>query len=358
MLAKLKRGNMNREVLFMQRCLDLAVMGAGKTSPNPMVGAVIVHDGKIIGEGYTSPYGGPHAEVNAIQDAMLKFPESAEKLFQESTIYVSLEPCAHFGKTPPCADLIVSKKFKKAVIACQDPFAKVNGLGIQKLKEAGIEVVIGVLEKEAKWVNRRFFTRLKDFRPYIILKWAETKDGYFAPADGSQKWISNAASKQLVHQWRTQEDAILVGKGTALADNPSLTAREWSGRNPKRVLIDKRLEISRAANLYSTQADTIVFNAEQTDWQGNIKLIALENFDLYLPQQVLYQLYLMDIQSLIVEGGKKTLEQFIQAGLWDEARIFKSSENWGAGMEAPKINGSIKEKLKVGSDTLEILIKP
>ncbi len=349
---------MNRDELFMQRCLNLAVLGAGKTSPNPMVGAVIVHENKIIGEGYTSPYGGPHAEVNAIQDTLQKFPEDAERLFQESTIYVSLEPCAHFGKTPPCADLIVSKKFKKAVIACQDPFAKVNGLGIQKLKDAGIQVVIGILEEEAKWVNRRFFTRLKEFRPYVILKWAETNDGYFAPADGSQKWISNASSKQLVHQWRTQEDAILVGKGTALADNPSLTAREWVGRNPKRVLIDKNLEISRETALFSPVADTIVFNAEQTDWQGHIKLIALENFDLYLPQQILYQLFLMDVQSLVVEGGKKTLEQFIHAGLWDEARIFKSSQNWDEGMESPQIDGRLKERLKIGSDTLEILIKP
>lgn len=341
---------------YMKRCLELAVLGAGKTSPNPMVGSVIVWNDEVIGEGYTSPYGGAHAEVNAVQSVIAKYgEEQAKQLFSESTIYVSLEPCAHFGKTPPCADMIVAMGFKKAVIACLDPFAKVNGLGLQKLQEGGVSTEVGLLEEEAKWVNRRFFTKLKEFRPYVILKWAETSDGYFAPVKG-QRWISNAASKQLVHKWRSEEDAILVGKRTAEIDNPSLTVREWEGKNPKRVLIDKQLELSDNLAIYDDSAETIIFNALKTDWQGNRKYIELENFDLYLPQQILYQLYLMDIQSIIIEGGKKTLDLFIQAGLWDEARVFVGKEEWEEGMKAPQLVGKLKESILVGSDRLNIYI--
>lgn len=340
----------------MKRCLELAVLGAGKTSPNPMVGAVIVHNGEIIGEGYTSPYGGPHAEVNAVQSVIDQVGEAkARELFSESTIYVSLEPCAHFGKTPPCADMIVDMGFKEVVIACLDPFAKVNGLGLKKLQDAGIRTEVGVMEDDAKWVNRRFFTKLKEFRPYVILKWAETADGYFAPVSG-QRWISNQASKQLVHKWRSEEDAILVGKRTAELDNPSLTVREWQGRNPKRILIDKNLELAESLSIFDDAAETIIFNAKKTDWQGNRKYIELENFDLYLPQQILYQLYLMDVQSIIVEGGQKTLDLFIQAGLWDEARVFVGTESWTEGIEAPKLNGDLKEEIQVGSDQLKIYI--
>lgn len=341
---------------YMKRCLELAALGAGKTSPNPMVGAVIVHNGEIIGEGYTSPYGGPHAEVNAVRSVIDQVGEAkARELFSESTIYVSLEPCAHFGKTPPCADMIVDMGFKEAVIACLDPFAKVNGLGLKKLQDAGIRTEVGVMEDEAKWVNRRFFTKLKEFRPYVILKWAETADGYFAPVSG-QRWISNQASKQLVHKWRSEEDAILVGKRTAELDNPSLTVREWQGRNPKRILIDKNLELAESLSIFDEAAETIIFNAKKTDWQGNRKYIELENFDLYLPQQILYQLYLMDVQSIIVEGGRKTLDLFIQAGLWDEARVFVGTESWAEGIEAPKLNGDLKEEIQVGSDQLKIYL--
>lgn len=340
----------------MKRCLELAALGAGKTSPNPMVGAVIVHNGEIIGEGYTSPYGGAHAEVNAVRSVIDQVGEvKARELFSESTIYVSLEPCAHFGKTPPCADMIVDMGFKEAVIACLDPFAKVNGLGLKKLQDAGIRTEVGVMEDDAKWVNRRFFTKLKEFRPYVILKWAETADGYFAPVSG-QRWISNQASKQLVHKWRSEEDAILVGKRTAELDNPSLTVREWQGRNPKRILIDKNLELAESLSIFDEAAETIIFNAKKTDWQGNRKYIELENFDLYLPQQILYQLYLMDVQSIIVEGGRKTLDLFIQAGLWDEARVFVGAESWAEGIEAPKLIGELKKEIKVGSDQLKIYL--
>ena len=346
---------MDRHQEYMQRCLDLAVLGAGTVSPNPMVGAIIVHQEEIIGEGYTSPYGGPHAEVNAVQDAIARLgEEKARLLFGESTVYVSLEPCAHHGKTPPCADMLVDLGFKTLYIACQDSFAKVNGEGIKRLRDSGAEVHIGLLEQEAKWLNRRFFTHIAQHRPYVILKWAETADGYFAPSDGTQKWISNAASKQLVHKWRAEEDAILVGANTARIDNPSLTVREWQGRNPRRVLIDKKLSVSRTSALYDDEAETIVFNAEKTDWQGNIKYIELENFDLYLPQNILYQLYLMDVQSILIEGGVKTLQLFIDAGLWDEARVFRSGKRWGEGVSAPKLSGTLLESTAVSDNTLSV----
>ncbi|MGN0004127.1 MAG: bifunctional diaminohydroxyphosphoribosylaminopyrimidine deaminase/5-amino-6-(5-phosphoribosylamino)uracil reductase RibD [Sphingobacterium composti] len=350
---------MQKEEQYIKRCLELATLGAGTVSPNPMVGAVIVYEDKIIGEGYTSPYGGAHAEVNAVASAINLLGESeARSIFKESTIYVSLEPCAHHGKTPPCADMLVSLGFAKVVIGCLDPFAKVNGLGVQKLKDAGIEVVVGVLEKECQFVNRRFFTRIEKFRPYVILKWAETKNGFFAPADNSQRWISNNASKQLVHKWRSEEDAILVGKNTALVDNPSLTNRLWTGKSPKRVLIDKNLDIPQDANLYlSEESDLIVFNAIKTEWNGKLKFIELENFDLYLPQNILYQLYLMDIQSIIIEGGAKTIKQFVDADLWDEARIFVGNENWSNGTLAPRLFLQPDTNQHVGNNELNIYFK-
>ena len=342
---------------YMQRCLDLAILGAGSVSPNPMVGAVIVVDDKIIGEGYTSPYGGPHAEVNAVKSVLDNYGEDKSKdLLGKATVYVSLEPCAHFGKTPPCADMLISYNVNKVVIGCLDPFAKVNGLGIQKLKDAGIEVEVGVLEKECQFINRRFFTRIGKFRPYVILKWAETQNGYFAPKDNVQRWISNKASKQLVHKWRSEEDAILVGTKTALVDDPSLTTRLWKGKSPKRVLIDKDLVVSSQSNLFqSKDSDLIIFNAQKTDWNGYLKYIELENFDLYLPQNILYQLYLMDVQSIIIEGGARTIQQFIDAGLWDEARVFVSNEKWEDGLPSPKFrSASINSKQSIGSDTLII----
>jgi len=340
---------------YMQRCLDLAVLGAGTVSPNPMVGAVIVYDGYIIGEGYTSPYGGPHAEVNAVQDAYRKFGEAEAKVrFQTSTMYVSLEPCSHFGKTPPCADMLVKLQFSRVVIGCLDPFAKVDGQGLKKLKEAGIETTLGVLGEACKFTNRRFFTCIQQQRPYVILKWAETGDGFFSPEDGRQQWISNKASKQLVHKWRGEEDTILVGTATALADNPVLTTRLWKGKNPKRILIDKDLKVMSDAAIFNEEAETIIFNAHQTDWQKNRKLIALENFELYLPQQILYQLYLLDVQSLIVEGGAQTLQSFIDAGVWDEARVFVSPYIWGRGKPAPALTNNVHFQQKIGNDNLKI----
>ncbi|WP_140939638.1 bifunctional diaminohydroxyphosphoribosylaminopyrimidine deaminase/5-amino-6-(5-phosphoribosylamino)uracil reductase RibD [Sphingobacterium lumbrici] len=346
---------MDRREYYMQRCLDLAVLGMGTVSPNPMVGAVVVHEDAIIGEGYTSPCGGPHAEVNAVQSVITKYGiEKANQLLADSTIYVSLEPCAHFGKTPPCADMLIAHGLQKVVIGCLDPFSKVNGLGIAKLLSAGIEVVKGVLEDECQYINRRFFTQINKNRPYVVLKWAETNDGYFAPDDDRQQWISNAASKQLVHKWRSEEDAILVGKNTALIDNPSLTNRCWTGKSPKRILIDRNLDVPADYHLLDQSIETIVFNAVKSEWNQNLKYIEIENFDLYLPQNILYQLYLMDVQSIIIEGGAKTLQMFIDAGLWDEARIFVSKESWGAGMVSPKISGVLEKKLQVSDDQLLI----
>lgn len=340
----------------MQRCLDLALLGAGSVSPNPMVGAVIVLDDQIIGEGYTSPYGGPHAEVNAINSVLDRYGKGAQDLLAASTFYVSLEPCAHYGKTPPCANLIAGLKPKKVFVACPDPYAKVNGKGIEILRAAGIEVEIGLLEKEAIWLNRRFFTRISQHRPYVILKWAQSKDGFIGQED-KQVWISNAASQQLTHRWRAEEDAILVGTNTARIDNPNLTVRHWKGKNPTRVLIDRYLVISPEAKIFDETAETIVFNAKITDWQGHIKYIELENYGVYLPQSILYQLYLMDVQSIIIEGGAKTLQTFIDAGLWDEARVFHSEKELHSGVSAPKLTGRIQEKRMISNDLLSVYVK-
>lgn len=337
---------------FMKRCLELALLGAGKVSPNPMVGSVIVHEDKIIGEGYHKAFGEAHAEVNAVKDVFEKH-QNAKDLLKKSTIYVNLEPCSHYGKTPPCADLIISHEIPKVVIGCRDPFHEINGKGIEKLRNAGIEVIENILEKEAYNLNIRFFTRISKQRPYIILKWAQTANGFFAPKDDSQKWISSAESKQLVHRWRAEEDAILVGKNTALVDNPRLNVREFEGRNPIRVVIDKRLELPVGLHIFDQSQDTIIFNQIMTDVVGKVKFLEIENFD-YLPQLIAYQLYLMDVQSLIIEGGKETLDTFIKAGLWDEARVFESQNHWDDGILAPTLNKSCVKSQNIGTDTLKI----
>jgi diaminohydroxyphosphoribosylaminopyrimidine deaminase/5-amino-6-(5-phosphoribosylamino)uracil reductase len=339
---------------YLQRCIDLALLGAGSVSPNPMVGAVIVHDGQVIGEGYHQKYGQAHAEVNAINSVLARF-DNADELLRQSTIYVSLEPCAHYGKTPPCADLIIKHRIPTVVIGCRDPFSQVNGRGIEKLQAAGIEVITGVMEAECLELNKRFFTRIQKQRPYIILKWAQTQDGYFAPADGSQFWITGPEAKRLVHKWRSEEDAILVGKHTAQIDNPQLNVREWEGRNPKRVVIDRRLELSTDLHLFDQSVETLVFNEIKTDIDGRIKYIALEDFDNFVPQYILFQLYIQDIQSVIIEGGAATLKAFIDAGLWDEARIFTGNKSLGGGIKSPVIDGVKTEEYPVGGDQLKII---
>jgi len=339
---------------FMQRCLELAELGMGYVSPNPMVGAIVVHNDRIIGEGYHHKYGEAHAEVNAINQVIDKF-DNAAQLLKESTIYVSLEPCAHYGKTPPCSDLIIKHQIPKVVVGCRDPFDQVNGKGIEKLEATGIEVIKGVLENECKWLNRRFFTRVQQHRPYIILKWAQTADGFFAPEGGSQHWITGLESRKLVHQWRSEEDAILVGKNTAAIDNPQLNVRYHEGKAPKRVVIDRKLELSENLNLFDQSVETFIFNEVKTDVTGKNKYIQLEDFERYVPHYILYQLYLQDIQSVIIEGGAFTLNKFIEAGLWDEARIFTGGNNLNKGIKAPSLSGETSKQFSVGSDKLIIL---
>jgi len=340
--------------LYMRRCLELAAKGMGNVSPNPMVGCVIVQEGEIIGEGYHQQFGEAHAEVNAINDVFAKFGEEASSLLKNATAYVNLEPCAHFGKTPPCADLLVKHQLKKVVIGNTDPFSGVNGKGIEKLKTAGIGVITGVLADECSFLNRRFFTRIEQQRPFIILKWAQTADGYFAPTDTTQKWISGPEAKQLTHQWRSEEDAIVVGKQTALIDNPQLTARNVKGKNPIRIVIDRNLEIPETHHIYNNEAKTIIFNELKTDVTNNIHFVQMEDMRFYLGQKIAFQLYLMDIQSVIIEGGAQILNQFITANLWDEARVFTAKTEWNDGIKSPSLKGNIVETLEIGADDLKI----
>jgi diaminohydroxyphosphoribosylaminopyrimidine deaminase/5-amino-6-(5-phosphoribosylamino)uracil reductase len=341
---------------YIKRCLELAALAIGSVSPNPMVGCVIVVNDKIIGEGYHQEYGKAHAEPNAVKAVFDKYGDEAENLLKQATAYVNLEPCAHFGKTPPCADLLVKHQLKKVVIGNRDPFSSVDGKGIEKLKNAGIEVISGILDDECRYFNRRFFTRIQQQRPYIILKWAETANGYFATKEGHQKWISGALAKRLAHQWRTEEDAILIGKQTAIMDNPQLTAREWPGKNPIRLVIDKNLQIPSSNPIFNTAAKTIIFNEVKTDVVDNIHYIQMEDMHFYLAQKIAFQLYLMDIQSVLIEGGANVLNQFLTSNLWDEARIFTSSNSWPDGIASPTVNGNILEEIQIGNDKLSIYI--
>ncbi|MEJ2881143.1 bifunctional diaminohydroxyphosphoribosylaminopyrimidine deaminase/5-amino-6-(5-phosphoribosylamino)uracil reductase RibD [Pedobacter sp. GR22-6] len=340
--------------LYMQRCLELAEMGIGSVSPNPMVGCVIVSNGLIIGEGYHEQFGKAHAEVNAINDVLSRFGDQAPALLREATAYVSLEPCAHFGKTPPCADLLIRHGLKSVVIGNRDPFPDVDGKGIQKLEAAGIQVKAGILDAQCRELNRRFFTRISQQRPYILLKWATTANGYFAPKNTVQQWISGPLAKLLVHKWRTEEDAILIGRQTAMSDNPQLSSREWPGKNPVRILIDRQLSVPHNNHIYNDHAKTVVFNEIKTEVEGNIHYIQMEDMQFYLPQKIAFQLYLMDIQSVIIEGGANILNQFIIGNLWDEARVFTSGTSWLEGLSAPHINGYISEQYQVGQDRLTI----
>lgn len=332
------------DIRYMKRALQLAENGLGNTSPNPMVGCVIVYENQIIGEGFTSPYGGPHAEVNALRSV------SDHSLLPQSTVYVTLEPCAHHGKTPPCSDLLVEKGVRRVVIACRDPFDQVNGKGIDKLEAAGIEVEVGMLQKEAEESNIRFFTSIQKKRPYVILKWAQTKDGFTARENFDSKWISNEYSRQLVHKWRTEEDAILVGKNTAIHDNPSLTAREWDGKNPIRVLLDSNLEVNKASNLFNTDAPTLILNSLKEEKSGSIEWIKTEMNN---PWSVLRRLNERNIHSVIIEGGSQVLNSFINENCWDEARIFISENTFGKGIKAPQIEGSLVNEETIFTDQLK-----
>lgn len=306
---------------YMHRCLDLATRGAGNVAPNPMVGAVLVYDDVIIGEGYHLQYGGPHAEVNCINSVS----ENDKKNISRSTMYVSLEPCSHFGKTPPCADLIIEKNIPSVVIGCSDIYKEVSGKGIEKLRQAGISVEVGILEKEAIALNKRFFIFHEKQRPYIILKWAQSANEKIANGDYTSVAISNEQTNKRVHKWRSEEAAILVGTNTARHDNPSLTTRLWEGNNPTRVVIDKKLSLPETLHLFDNSIKTIVFNTIKEEVKGNMSFYKIEdNVDLI--EQILNILYHQNIQSIIIEGGTKTLQSFINKGLWDEARIITNQE--------------------------------
>lgn len=339
----------------MLRCLELAKQGAGYVAPNPLVGAVLVYNERIIGEGWHKEYGKAHAEVNCIDLAIKKgFKEEIEK----STLYVSLEPCAHFGKTPPCADLIISHKIPKVVIGCRDPFKEVNGRGIEKLKEAGIEVVTGVLEDECGELNKRFFTFHTKQRPYIILKWAQTADGFIA-GDGSKRiLISNEFSNRLVHKWRSEEAAIMVGTNTALSDNPELTTRLWPGPSPVRLVIDMNLRLPGSLKIFDGSVKTIVFNTIREEEKPNLSFIKLDKEKLFMPQ-LMSALYKLHLQSVLVEGGAALLQTFIESGAWDEARVIVNDElssrllSGGEGLPAPVLkNQQLVSKEQISTDTI------
>jgi len=335
---------------YIKRCIKLAKNGLGATYPNPLVGSVIVHRDSIIGEGWHQKAGAPHAEVNAVNSVKDK------SLLKKSTIYVSLEPCSHYGKTPPCSDLIIAKGIKKVVIGTVDPFAEVAGRGIKKLMEAGCEVQVGVLEKECQDLNKRFFTFHQKKRPYIILKWAQTADGFIAPKIQQKRepvWITNQYSKQLVHKWRSEEQAILVGTKTAIADNPKLNTRLWKGENPVRVVIDKDLKIPQESALFDGTIKTIVLTENEKKSDNNNLAFEKLDFQQDLPNQICEVLYRHNLQSVIIEGGAKTLQTFIDNNLWDEARVFTGISEFHKGVKAPEFSGKMFSKTTLERDTLK-----
>lgn len=334
----------------MQRALDLAQLSRGSVSPNPLVGCVVVHNNIIIGEGRHEKYGEAHAEVNAVASV------KDQSLLKDSTVYVNLEPCSHFGKTPPCADLLVKHQIKKVVIANMDPNPLVSGKGIQKLKDAGIEVVTGVLKAKGNELNKRFFTFIEQKRPYIILKWAETADGFIARENFDSKWISNEQSRQLVHKWRSEEDAVLVGTATALHDNPALTVRDWSGRNPVRIVLDRYGRLPKTLTLFDGQQQTICYTVTKSETQKNLDFVKLNESS--FQQDLLDDLFKRNIQSVIIEGGATTLQQFINNEFWDEARVFTSDKEFGSGITAPQFNGNLISTESVSTDILTVYTNP
>lgn len=344
---------MTNHEIYIKRCLQIAKNGIGFSRPNPSVGAVIVYNNKIIGEGFTSVYGENHAEVNAVNSV------KDVSILQQATIYVTLEPCAHFGKTPPCADLLVKHQFKKVIIGCIDSNSLVAGKGIERLQKAGIEVIVGVLEKECREHHKRFFTVQEKKRPYIILKWAQTKDGFIAPETKNiQKpvWISNQYSQQLVHKFRANEHAILVGTNTVLEDNPTLTVRNWYGNNPTRIVIDKDLKIPKNLSMYDESVKTIFITDFENSSNSPSEMLIFEGIDFQnnVAKQICEILQKHQIQSVIIEGGTKTIQTFINENLWDEACIFESDTIFKKGIKAPIIAAKISSETRIKNDILKI----
>ena len=324
---------------YISRCLEIAKNGLGITRPNPMVGSVIVHKNQIIGEGFTSAYGGAHAEVNAIHAVKNK------ALLKQATLYVTLEPCSHFGKTPPCSDLIIKHQIPNVVIGCIDDNPEVAGKGIEKLKQAGCNVIVGVLENACKEHHKRFFSFHNKKRPYIILKWSESTDGFIAPEFKNEQkpvWITNEYSRQLVHKWRAEEQAILVGTNTVIQDNPSLTVRNWTGENPVRIVLDKENTLSKDFSVFNTEAKTIRITEKDIEFSKNRSL------------QICELLFQNNINSVIIEGGSKTLQTFINDNIWDEARVFTGTIQFNKGVKAPRFSGTLISETTILNDILKI----
>ncbi len=335
--------------LYMRRCIELARLGAGSVAPNPMVGAVLVHEGRIIGEGWHRQYGQAHAEVNCIEAVT----EQDLGLIASSTLYVSLEPCAHVGKTPPCSDLIIQKKIRKVVIGSRDPFTEVDGKGIQKLKNAGIEVITGVCEPECRELNKRFFTWVEKKRPYVILKWAQTANGFIGSNTADRLLISNDYTNTLVHKWRREEAAIIVGTHTAAKDNPSLTNRLYGGNQPVRMVLDMDLRLPETLQLFNRQQPTIVINSIKEESRENLVYKKIEKNPRII-QQLLQVAYEQNLQSILVEGGAQLLQSFMQENLWDEARIITNTTLTVAnGLPAPKLpETNLQHTQTLQSDTI------
>ncbi|MEO6870450.1 MAG: bifunctional diaminohydroxyphosphoribosylaminopyrimidine deaminase/5-amino-6-(5-phosphoribosylamino)uracil reductase RibD [Ginsengibacter sp.] len=324
---------------YMQRCLQLATLGTGNVAPNPMVGAVLVYKGVIIGEGYHEKFGEPHAEVNCINSVI----EENRKFIKSSRLFVSLEPCAHFGKTPPCSQLIIKENIPEVIIGCRDSYKEVAGKGIIQLEQAGIRVTTSFLENECRETNKRFFTFHEMKRPYIILKWAKSLDGKIAADGDVRTLITNDFTNKLVHRWRREGAAILVGTNTALEDNPKLTSRLWTGKNPIRIVIDKELRLPAGLNVFNAEAPTIIFNTIKNLRKDNIEWIKISHENLIV--QMLNQLYQRNIQSILIEGGAITIQHFIDSGLWDESRVITNTKMLiDKGVPAPEVTNFILEK--------------
>lgn len=319
--------------VYIRRCLELARLGAGFVAPNPMVGAVLVHENRIIGEGWHRQYGGPHAEVNCINSVT----NADHALIPFATLYVSLEPCAHYGKTPPCSKLIIEQQIKKVVVGCRDPFEAVNGKGIEQLQNAGVEVIVNVLEKECITLNQRFFSFHQLQCPYIVLKWAQTADGFIASGTSDRLLITHSDTNRLVHQWRSQESAILVGTETALKDNPSLTNRLWYGKNPLRMVIDRNLRLPASLAMFNDGYPVLVFNEKKEGEEGAIKYVKV-NAQSSVVHQILAYCYELQIQSVLVEGGTALLNSFLREKCWDELRVITNlNMKTGAGVKTPEL---------------------
>ncbi len=349
---------------YMNIAIQLAKLGIGKVSPNPMVGCVIVNKGKIIGQGFHEQYGAPHAEVNAINNIQDK------SLLKESTLYVNLEPCSHFGKTPPCADLIIKHKIPKVVIGCKDTFSEVSGKGIKKLQDTGVEVVVGVLEHKSIELNKRFFNYHSKKRPYVILKWAKTPNGFMdvdranieniikshQDINGkAHNWITTDDSKKLVHHWRTEVQAVMVGTNTVLNDNPQLTVREVEGKNPLRVILDLTLRLPSNLRVFDGSVPTMVLNHLKNEKRNNIEYVKIDK-DGDLIDQVLRTLYHREVQSILIEGGAQLLHTFFDGKLWDEARVFTGVKEFKNGLKAPEIENSPKTTLYLGKDQIDFYV--